>query len=92
MFVLCVLNSKDKKAKARTVRTEETSTDKSTDTETKKNPGGGDIFRTRPNRSWGPPSFLYNGYRVSFLVVKRSGRGVDQPPPPPHLAPRLKKE
>jgi hypothetical protein len=28
------------------------------------NPGGGEIFRTRPNRPWGPPSLLYNGYRV----------------------------
>ena len=24
----------------------------------------GDIFRTRPDRPWGPPSLLYNGYRV----------------------------
>ena len=28
------------------------------------NPGGGEVFRTRPDRSWGPPSLLYNGYRV----------------------------
>ena len=28
------------------------------------NPGGGEIFRTRPDRRWGPPSLLYNGYRV----------------------------
>jgi hypothetical protein len=28
------------------------------------NPGGVEIFRTRPDRSWGPPSLLYNGYRV----------------------------
>jgi hypothetical protein len=28
------------------------------------NPGGGKIFRTLPDRSWGPPSLLYNGYRV----------------------------
>ena len=28
------------------------------------NPGGGEIFRTCPDRSWGPPSLLYNGYRV----------------------------
>ena len=28
------------------------------------NHGGGEIFRTRPARSWGPPSLLYNGYRV----------------------------
>jgi hypothetical protein len=25
---------------------------------------GGGIFRTRPDRSWGPPSLLYSGYRV----------------------------
>jgi hypothetical protein len=29
-----------------------------------KNPGGGEIFRTRPDRPWGPPTLLYNGYRV----------------------------
>jgi hypothetical protein len=52
------------------------------------NPGGGEIFRTRPDRPWGPPS-LYNGYRVTFQGVKRPGRGVDHPP---HLAPRLKEE
>jgi hypothetical protein len=28
------------------------------------NLGGGEIFRTRPDRSWGPPSLLCNGYRV----------------------------
>ena len=33
-------------------------------------------FSTRP---WGPPSLLYNGYRVSFLEVKRPGRRVAQP-------------
>jgi hypothetical protein len=27
-------------------------------------PGGGEIFRTCPDRPWGPPSLLYNGYRV----------------------------
>ena len=27
-------------------------------------PVGGEIFRTRPDRPWGPPSLLYNGYRV----------------------------
>jgi hypothetical protein len=46
-------------------------------------------FRTRPDRLWGPPSLLYNGYRVSFPGVKRPGRGVEYPP---HLAPTLKKE
>ena len=33
------------------------------------NPGGGEIFRTRPDRPWGPPSFLYNGNR-DFRGVK----------------------
>ena len=28
------------------------------------NPGGGEIFRNRPDRRWGQPSLLYNGYRV----------------------------
>ena len=37
-------------------------------------------FRVRPDRSWGPPSLLYNGYRVSFSEVKRTGRGVHHPP------------
>ena len=45
------------------------------------NPGGGEIFLTRPDRPWGPPSLLYNGYRVSLPGVKRQGRGVDHPPP-----------
>ena len=27
------------------------------------NPGGGEIFRTCPDRPWGPPSLQYNGYR-----------------------------
>jgi hypothetical protein len=40
----------------------------------------GEIFCTRPDRPWGPPGLLYNGYRVSFPGVKRPGRGVDQPP------------
>ena len=45
------------------------------------NPGGGEIFRTRPDRLWGPPSFLYYRHRVSFLGVKQSARGVYHPPP-----------
>jgi hypothetical protein len=44
------------------------------------NPGGGEIFRILPDRPWGPPSLLYNGYRVSFPGVKRPGRGVDHRP------------
>jgi hypothetical protein len=36
------------------------------------NPGRGEIFHTRPDRPWGPPSLLYNGYRV-FLWDKTAG-------------------
>ena len=35
------------------------------------NPGGGEIFRAHPHRSWGPPSLLYSGYWVSLRGVKR---------------------
>jgi hypothetical protein len=42
--------------------------------------GGGEIFRTRPDQPWGPPTLLYNEYRVSFPGVKWPGRGVDHPP------------
>ena len=45
------------------------------------NPGGGDVYRTRLDRPWGPHGLLYNGYRVSFPGVKRPGRGVDHPHP-----------
>jgi hypothetical protein len=42
------------------------------------NPGGGEIFRTRPDRPWGPPSLVYNGGRVMpGGEVKRPGRGVE---------------
>ena len=41
---------------------------------------GGEIFRIRPDWPWGPPSLLYNSYRV-FPGVNRPGRGVDHPPP-----------
>ena len=39
------------------------------------NPGGGEIFRIRPDRPWGPPSLLYNGYRV-FPGDKAAGGAV----------------
>jgi hypothetical protein len=45
------------------------------------NPSGGEIFRTRPDRPWGQPSLLYNGYRVFFPGVKRPRRGAEHPPP-----------
>ena len=52
------------------------------------NLGGGEIFRTRPDRFWGPPA-TYNRYRVTFPVVRRPKRGVEHPS---HLAARSKKE
>ena len=36
------------------------------------NAGGGEIFCTRPEGPWSPPSFLYNGYRV-FPIGKAVG-------------------
>ena len=39
-----------------------------------------EIFRTCPDQSWGPPSLLYNGYRV-FPGLK-SGRAVTLTPHP----------
>jgi hypothetical protein len=49
------------------------------------NPGEwAEVFRSRPDRPWGPPSLVYNG---SFPGVKRLGRGADHPP---LLAPSLR--
>jgi hypothetical protein len=50
--------------------------------------GGGEIFRIHPDQR-GSPSFLYKGYCVSYLRIKRPGRGVDHPPP---QRPRLKRD
>ena len=41
---------------------------------------GGEIFRTRSDRSWGPPSLLYNGYRV-FPGGKAAGAWSWSPTP-----------
>jgi len=45
------------------------------------NPGGDEILRTCPDRSWGPPSLLYNGYRVFPGGKERLGRAADYSPP-----------
>ena len=45
------------------------------------NPGGDEIFRTCPDRPWGPPSLLYNGYRVFPGGKVRPGRDADHSPP-----------
>ena len=44
------------------------------------NPGGGEIFRTCPDRPWGPPSILYNGYRVFPGGKEWPGRDFDPSP------------
>ena len=41
---------------------------------------GGEIFRTCPDRPWGPPSLLYSEYRVFSGVT--SGRGMTLTPHP----------
>jgi hypothetical protein len=41
------------------------------------NPGGGEIFRTCPDRPWDPPSLLYNGYRVFLGGKERLWRDAD---------------
>ena len=40
----------------------------------------GEIF-PRPDRPWGPPSLLYNGYRVFSGDKVRQGRATDHSPP-----------
>ena len=39
------------------------------------------IFRTCPDWPWGPPSVLYNGYRVFPGGKERPGRDADPSPP-----------
>jgi hypothetical protein len=41
------------------------------------NTDGGEIFRACPDRLWGRPSLLYNGYRVFPGGRKRPGRDAD---------------
>ena len=50
--------------------------------------GWGEIFRTRPDRPWGPPSLLYNGYWVFRGFKERPGRDAD---PSPLLVPWSRK-
>ena len=42
---------------------------------------GGEIFRICPDRPWGPPSLLYNGYRVFLGGKVLPGRDADPSPP-----------
>ena len=41
----------------------------------------GEIFRTCPDRPWGPPCLLYNGYRVFPGGKEWPGRDADPLPP-----------
>jgi hypothetical protein len=43
--------------------------------------GGGEIFRSHPDRLWCLPSLLYNGCWVSVLGIKLQGHGIDYQPP-----------
>ena len=38
-------------------------------------------FSARPDRPWGPPSLLYNGYLVFSVGKVRPGRAADHSPP-----------
>ena len=42
---------------------------------------GGEISRTCPDRPWGPPSLLCNGYRDFPGGKERPGRDADPSPP-----------
>jgi len=42
--------------------------------------GGGENFSYCPDRPWGPPRILYNGYRVFFGGKERPGRDVEPSP------------
>ena len=42
---------------------------------------GGEIFCTCPDWPWGPPSLLYNGYRVFPRGKERPGCDADPSPP-----------
>jgi hypothetical protein len=44
-------------------------------------PSRGEIFHTCLERPWGPPSLLYNGYRVLPRGKLRPGRAADHSPP-----------
>jgi hypothetical protein len=49
----------------------------------------GEIYRTSPDRPWGPFNLWYNWYWSSFPRVKLLGCSIDHPP---RLTPNLKKQ
>jgi hypothetical protein len=48
---------------------------------TRRNPGEENLFRTNPDRLWGPYIFLSQLVPVSFPGIKRLGRGDKYAPP-----------
>jgi hypothetical protein len=53
------------------------------------NPSGREIFGTRPDRRWGPPSVLYSRYRVTFPGVKWPRLALTTPPSSVEVKERL---
>ena len=45
------------------------------------NPGGDETFRNCPDRPWGPPSLLYDGYRIFPGGKERPGLDADPSTP-----------
>jgi hypothetical protein len=45
------------------------------------NPSGDETFHTCPDRPWGQPSLLYNGYRVFLVGKEQLGSDTDLSPP-----------
>jgi hypothetical protein len=83
MFVLCVMiktngkmqDNQDTETSTHEVQKEYTRTQK------KKNPGAGEIFRTRPDQAWGPPSRDVALTRHSYLGP-RLKKSTPTPPLP----------
>ena len=50
------------------------------------NLGAGDIFRARPDRSWGPPNLLYNEFIHSFSILSDDRSKASSKTMPPHSA------
>jgi hypothetical protein len=48
------------------------------------------MFRTCPDRPWGPPSLLYNGYRVFPEGKERPRRDADPSPPSSAVVKKVK--
>jgi hypothetical protein len=82
-FVCCTLKTKAHTrtgSQGKEIGTESLQKENKRRNSEKNNPGGGEIFCTRPDRPWVPPSLLYIGYRLSPPGVKWPGRGANHPP------------